>query len=188
MTPGEVPVVYWKAIRENDKAFDRLFLYGVQTTKIFCRPSCRSRVPNKKNVRIFTDAKHALAEGFRPCKRCKPDHRQTPNENLVNEICAWIDQHYSQPITLEQLGDVFHTSPYHLQRTFKNDTGETPHVYIRKKRLQEARVLLVQTDTSVTQIGKILGFPNTAYFMTVFKKRDITHTKSIPTTTKKQEG
>lgn len=170
MTPDEVPVVYWEAIRENDTAFDRLFFYGVQTTKIFCRPSCRSKVPNKKNVRIFTDVKHALAEDFRPCKRCKPELRQTPNEKLVNEMCAWIDQQYSQPITLAQLGDAFHTSPYHLQRTFKHVTGETPHVYIRKKRLQKARALLVQTDAPISQIGNILGFPNTSYFTTVFKK------------------
>lgn len=34
----------WKAIYENDKAYDDRFFYAVKTTKIFCRPSCKSRI------------------------------------------------------------------------------------------------------------------------------------------------
>ncbi|MGM0203328.1 ada regulatory protein [Enterococcus sp. AZ187] len=43
----------WEAIQNNNTQFDGDFFYGVTTTKIFCRPSCPSRVPNKNHVLIF---------------------------------------------------------------------------------------------------------------------------------------
>ena len=44
------------AVKGNDPEADGRFLYGVTTTKIFCRPSCISRAPKRENVRIFADA------------------------------------------------------------------------------------------------------------------------------------
>lgn len=43
----------WKAIIENDSRYDGKFFYGVKTTKIFCRPSCKSKNPVKENVKFF---------------------------------------------------------------------------------------------------------------------------------------
>ena len=59
----------WEIIKNNDKNFDNKLWYGVATTKIFCRPSCVSRLPKRENVSIFQAAEQALEEGYRPCKR-----------------------------------------------------------------------------------------------------------------------
>ncbi len=58
----------WQAIILNDASYDGAFFYGVKTTGIFCRPSCKSRTPKKENVRVFQNAEQALLENFRPCK------------------------------------------------------------------------------------------------------------------------
>jgi AraC family transcriptional regulator of adaptative response / methylphosphotriester-DNA alkyltransferase methyltransferase len=63
----------WAAVVACDRAFDRRFYYGVVTTGVFCRPSCRARTPRRENVRFFASAGEAEERGFRPCKRCRPD-------------------------------------------------------------------------------------------------------------------
>lgn len=167
-----IPAVYWKAILENDASFDDRFFYGVQTTRIFCRPSCRSRVPNKENVRIFKNAYAALAENFRPCKRCRPDGLNLPAADWVEQITEWMDGHFTERITLERLADISHGSPYHLQRLFKRFKGCTPLEYIQRLRLEKASQLLAETDCPIAEIGRLTGFPNAPYFITLFKKKN----------------
>ncbi|TCS96805.1 bifunctional transcriptional activator/DNA repair enzyme AdaA [Hazenella coriacea] len=162
---------YWNAIIECDPTYDNLFFYGVQTTGIFCRPSCKSKVPNKENVRIFKNAYIALAEQFRPCKRCKPDGLYFPIEEWIEQIVAWIDQHYYESITLQTLADLFHGSPYHLQRLFKRVKGQSPTEYLQQVRLEKAIHQLVTTNQSIANIGTSVGFSSTPYFTALFKKK-----------------
>ncbi|AFC28138.1 AdaA protein [Paenibacillus mucilaginosus 3016] len=167
----------WQAIIHNDAAFDHQFLYGVRTTGIFCRPSCKSRPPKKENVRIFGSATQAIYETFRPCKRCKPNGAQIPTEEWVDQITQYIDKHYVNTITLEALSDQFHGSPYHLQRTFKRIKGVTPVEYVQRKRINAAKAYLLETNKSLDQIALAIGFSSTSYFVTLFKKM----TKQTPT-------
>ena len=104
----------WQAITCNDKSYDDIFIYAVKSTGIFCRPSCKSRDPKKENVRIFNDAKEAVSEGFRPCKRCKPSGLRLPDEEWVIQITEYIDRNYNETLTLEILADMCHGSPYHF--------------------------------------------------------------------------
>ena len=60
----------WQSVLQRDADADGQFVFAVQTTGIFCRPSCRAKHALRKNVRFFADAGQALAAGFRPCKRC----------------------------------------------------------------------------------------------------------------------
>lgn len=166
-----IPDSYWKAIVECDATYDDMFIYAVQTTGIFCRPSCKSRVPNKENVRIFKNAYMALEEKFRPCKRCKPDGLNVPAEEWVEQIIEWIHQHYADSLTLQTLADVSHGSPYHLQRLFKRVKGISPTEYIQQIRLKKAIIMLESTEQSITNIGTTVGFANTPYFITLFKKK-----------------
>ncbi|MCZ8519409.1 MULTISPECIES: bifunctional transcriptional activator/DNA repair enzyme AdaA [Paenibacillus] len=160
----------WQAILRNDPAFDLHFYYGVQSTGIFCRPSCKSRPPKKQNVRIFLNAAQALSESFRPCKRCKPDGTQLPAEEWVDQITEYIDRHYVNAITLDTLADLCHGSPYHLQRTFRRVKGMTPAEYIQRKRITAAKEYLLRTDKSLNDIALAVGFASTSYFATLFKR------------------
>lgn len=162
---------HWQAIIHNDSSYDDKFFYAVKTTGIFCRPSCKSRTPNKNNVRIFLNAKQALSERFRPCKRCKPNGSKLPDEDWVTQITAYIDKHYREALTLEILADMCHGSPYHLQRTFKRMKGITPLEYIQQIRVAKAMHYLADTNLTIMEIGFTMGIPNTAHFATLFKKK-----------------
>ncbi|MFB5760663.1 bifunctional transcriptional activator/DNA repair enzyme AdaA [Paenibacillus medicaginis] len=160
----------WQAIMQNNTAYDHQFIYAVKTTGIFCRPSCRSRAPRKEHVRIFNNASAAAAANFRPCKRCKPTGGRLPDQEWVDQMMQYIDQHYRETITLDTLAAICHGSPYHLQRTFKRITGTTPAEYIQQKRISEAISLLLHTNKSVAETAVIVGFSNAPYFITLFKK------------------
>ncbi|HFK1529856.1 TPA: bifunctional transcriptional activator/DNA repair enzyme AdaA [Bacillus cereus] len=165
----------WQAIIQNNMSYDRHFYYGVKTTKIFCRPSCKSRVPNRENVKIFQDTQQALSESFRPCKRCKPLDLQLPSEEWIEQVVHYIDANYSEHLTLQTLAELCHGSPYHLQRTFKKITGLTPTEYIQKVRINKAIEYLTTSDMSITEIAITVGITNMSYFVTLFKQK-IGHT------------
>ena len=63
----------WQAVLVRDPRADNQFVFAVQTTGIYCRPSCRARHALRKNVCFYPDAHQAAQAGFRPCKRCRPD-------------------------------------------------------------------------------------------------------------------
>jgi len=161
----------WKAIIENDKASDGKFFYAVETTGIFCRPSCKSRPPKKENVRVFQSADEARSEHFRPCKRCKPTGERLPDHEWIELVKEYIDKHYDEQLTLDLLADVSHGSPYHLHRIFKRVTGMTPTEYVQKLRVDKAKQLLKDTAKPIADIGQLVGIENAAYFVTLFKKK-----------------
>ncbi|TXK72387.1 bifunctional transcriptional activator/DNA repair enzyme AdaA [Paenibacillus sp. N3.4] len=161
----------WQAIVNNDAAFDGLFFYAVKTTGIFCRPSCKSRLPNKENINLFQTAEQALSAKFRPCKRCKPTGMRLPDDEWIAVITEYIDNNYTSTLTLESLADIGHGSPYHLHRTFKKVTGLTPVAYIQQKRIDKAKELLIYSDKPIAEVGASVGISNTPYFITLFKKK-----------------
>ncbi|OME17927.1 AraC family transcriptional regulator [Paenibacillus odorifer] len=161
----------WQAILQNDVAYNDIFFYAVKTTGIFCRPSCKSKAPNRENACVFQNAEQALAAGFRPCKRCKPTGERLPDKEWVAVMTEYIDHNYMAPLSLETLAEVCHGSPYHLHRTFKKVTGITPVDYIQQKRIAKASEYLLTTEQAVAEIALRVGLPNTAYFITLYKKK-----------------
>jgi AraC family transcriptional regulator, regulatory protein of adaptative response / methylphosphotriester-DNA alkyltransferase methyltransferase len=121
----------WQAIINNDASYNNQFFYAVKTTGIFCKPSCKSRVPKKENVRIFQKAEQALDTNFRSCKRCKPTNERLPDSEWIALITEYIDKNFTGKLTLKTLADISQGSPYHLHRTFKKIKGITPVEYIQ---------------------------------------------------------
>lgn len=68
----------WKTIVARDAAADGTFYYSVETTGVYCLPSCAARPARPENVRFHPTREAAERAGFRPCKRCKPDQRSGP--------------------------------------------------------------------------------------------------------------
>jgi class 3 adenylate cyclase len=63
----------WQAVQARDPRADGVFYYAVSTTGIYCRPICPARRPRRAHVKFFAQPQAAHAEGFRACKRCRPD-------------------------------------------------------------------------------------------------------------------
>lgn len=168
--PLELTEGIWQAIVHNDGGYDGKLYYGVATTRIFCRPSCKSRVPKRENVRLFRTAEQALTAEFHPCKRCRPTGQQ-PDQEWVEQMKGYIEAHYREKLTLEVLADVCHGSAYHLLRTFKRQEGSTPMEYVQKVRLGRAKELLAHSELSVAGVAAAVGIPRSTYFVTLFKKK-----------------
>lgn len=168
----------WQAIQKNDQSYDNYFWYGVKSTKIFCKPSCASRLPKKENIRIYQKPEAALAAGYRPCKRCQPLGKIVPNELWVQQIEAAISQYYTEKLTLAELAALVHGSPSYMRHIYQKYTGLTPQQKITELRLEQAAHLLITTSESVAKIAEKVGIPNTAYFIQQFKsKYDLTPLK-----------
>ena len=122
----------WKAVAARDRAAEGMFLYGVQTVGVYCRPGCPSRRPRRENAVFFADAAEAEAAGFRPCKRCRPteaaaDARQ---RRAVEKACRLIAAAERTP-TLAELAREVGIARHHFHRLFRRFTGTTPRDYAR---------------------------------------------------------
>ncbi len=151
----------YEAIRRRDRAADGEFFYGVETTGVFCKPSCGARPPLRKNVRFFTDTGAAQRAGFRPCKRCKPLEKDA-SAVTVARLCALIDRSENR-LSLQALAREAGMSPYHLHRVFKAVTGLTPRAYAQARRGDRARLALRDRGT-VTQAMYEAGFESSGRF------------------------
>src|SRR5579863_2098744 len=120
---------YWQAVLTRDTQSDGAFVYAVQSTGIYCRPSCPSRKPQREQVTFFVLPDEARQAGYRACQRCQPDAQSAPESELAQQVCLYIETHLEEPLTLATLGTAVHISPFHLQRTFKRIMGITPRQY-----------------------------------------------------------
>jgi AraC family transcriptional regulator of adaptative response/methylated-DNA-[protein]-cysteine methyltransferase len=120
----------WEAVKRRDQSADGLFYYSVVTTGVFCRPSCRSRIPRRENVRFHTSTEEAEKDGFRPCKRCRPNgpSRQEQQALIIERACQLLESGEKTP-NLKTLAEILGVSPFHFHRLFKAAVGLTPKNY-----------------------------------------------------------
>lgn len=145
--------IYWQAVAERDARFNSIFVYGVRSTGIYCKPSCPSRRPRRAQVSFFPSFESAEKEGFRACRRCGPRQASTERDarvEMVLRVCRAIEAHVDRAPSLEELGAELGISPHHLQRTFKSLTGITPRQYGAACRLKQFKSRIKEGD-DVTQ-------------------------------------
>lgn len=160
----------WQAVVSCNKDYDGLFLYGVTTTGIFCRPSCRAKTPIRKNVVFFVTPEAALNAGFRPCKKCRPDILTfEPDQDVIQKALLILDQAYNQPIDMTAVAKQVGVSLSHFNRLFKKVTTLTPTQYLVKRRVTEAIRLLDQTEHNILEIAYSTGFRSLSSFYQCFK-------------------
>lgn len=154
----------WSAIVGRDRSADGSFYYSVRSTGVYCRPSCAARLANPKNVRFHASPAEAEAEGFRPCKRCRPDQPplEVQHAATVTRACRQIEAAETAP-TLDQLAKAAGLSPHHFHRVFKAVTGLTPKAYATAHRGQRLREGL-GGDATVTEAIYDAGFNASSRF------------------------
>jgi AraC family transcriptional regulator, regulatory protein of adaptative response / methylated-DNA-[protein]-cysteine methyltransferase len=129
--PRKTDETLWRAVLARDAGSDGLFVYAVQSTRVYCRPSCPSRRPKRESVVFFPNADSAEVAGFRECRRCRPRAGLPPSPAVdhVRKAAAFIASRVDQPITLAEIASHVRTSPFHLQRTFSKLLGVSPRAY-----------------------------------------------------------
>jgi len=95
---------------------------------------------------------------------------QTMGREVSEEIISYINEHFKEEITTELLAEHVGLSPFHFIRTFKKETGFTPHEYLVRTRIDMAKYLLKNTGMSVKDICFETGFSSESVFCSAFKK------------------
>src|SRR5215472_6178277 len=132
----------WRAVVTRDRAADGLFVYGVSSTGVYCRPSCPSRRPNRDRVEFFPASAMAEASGYRPCRRCHPEagtNGSAPADR-VRHACEAVAERPDARWTSAQLARAGGTSVVQLQRAFRRVLGIAPRDYVaacRQRRFLE---------------------------------------------------
>ena len=96
--------------------------------------------------------------------------RQGGVESIWQSV-SFINEHFSQKMTLESLSEMFGYSPSRFSHLFFHVTGTSPMAYLRNVQLENARELLSYAQTSVKEVALYCGFTDQLYFCKAFKKR-----------------
>lgn len=161
----------WQASLACNPAYDGRFFYGVKTTGIFCRPSCKSKSPKRKNVAFFDTAEQARESGLRPCKRCRPDLLEfQPLKEAAEKIKAVCDRYFQDHTRLKEELSELGLSRNRMIQLFQAQYGKTPSEYLNQLRIDSAKVLLANTQNNILKIALQSGFEGLSTFYTQFRK------------------
>lgn len=91
------------------------------------------------------------------------------SEKTLEKVISYINNHYTEEISLNELSHHFYVSKYHLCRSFKKATGYTVHSYITHKRITRVREL-IDEDMNISEAAAIAGFENYSSFYRAYLK------------------
>jgi AraC family transcriptional regulator, regulatory protein of adaptative response / methylated-DNA-[protein]-cysteine methyltransferase len=164
------PEAAWAAVLTRDARFDGRFVYAVESTRIYCRPTCPSRRPRRANVHFFAVPEQAESAGYRACRRCRPRQGETSRQaEAVRRASAFLEAHLEDNPTLNDLAREVGLSPHHLQRTFKAATGLSPKQYAARLRAAQFKAE-VQRGESVSSATYGAGYGSSSR---LYEKADV---------------
>ncbi|MFE0926386.1 DNA-3-methyladenine glycosylase 2 family protein [Streptomyces mutabilis] len=159
----------YEAVRSRDARFDGAFFFAVETTGIYCRPSCPAVTPKRSNVRFFATAAAAQGSGFRACRRCRPDAVPGSADwnvraDVVGRAMRLIGDGVVDREGVAGLAGRLGYSARQVQRQLTAELGAGPVALARAQRAHTARVLLQTTGLPVTEIAFASGFASVRQF------------------------
>ena len=146
MAKQGVPSVFagkaWQQVLARDASADGQFFYGVKSTGIYCKPSCPSRRPERKNVSFYPTQAAAEAAGFRACLRCEPLRvapKADPQAEAIAKAAAFMSENAGQRTSLDAVAEAAGVGKFAVMRGFKRVLGVTPGEFARAQRKERFR-------------------------------------------------
>lgn len=178
--------VFAKARLSRDPRFDGRFFVAVKTTGIFCRPICPARLPKEENVTYYQHATQAMAEGYRPCFRCRPD--SAPSSAAWKGVGATISRALSllSIIPIEPVADIatrLGISERYLNKLVVKAVGISPKQFQNMQRALFAKQLIQQTHLSMTDVAVTAGYQSLRQLQRAIEQ----YCASSPTQLRKKE-
>lgn len=163
------PHVCQQARLSRDVRFDGLFFTGVKTTGIFCRPICSAVPPKEENVTYYLSAGAAIAEGFRPCLRCRPETAPQSAawlgiEAVAGKILRYIDQGYLIEHSVPELAESIGISERYLRQLCQRYAGANPSQIELARKSLFAKQLVFDSSLSITDIAFASGYNSVRRF------------------------
>ncbi len=150
-----------KARISRDPRFDGKFFVAVKTTGIFCRPICPARLPKEQNVTYYSQAANAMADGFRPCFRCRPDSAPRSAAWMgvnatVNRAMTLLSEIPNQSI--DTVASRLGISARYLNKLLIKAVGIPPKQFQSMQRALFAKRLIQQSGLSMTDVAFTAGY------------------------------
>ncbi|MCM8580758.1 AlkA N-terminal domain-containing protein [Accumulibacter sp.] len=179
------PAACYQAMKAHDIRFDGRFFVGVSSTRIYCRPICRVKLPRFENCSFYVSAAAAEAAGYRPCLKCRPELApgfaaseasaklaQTAARFIEDAIAgiggaAKCDADHPLSAIAARVG----VSDRHLRRIFQAEFGVSPVQYAQTHRLLLAKRLLTDTALPVAEVAFASGFSSVRRMNALFSER-----------------
>lgn len=166
---------YYDAIVSRDADLDGKFFVAVKTTRIYCRPICPAPKPKFENCEFTTSAAWAEVNGFRPCKRCRPETLPgspawSGTLSTVSRALKLIEGGALNKGSVDDLAGRLGIGERHLRRLFKKHLGVSPKKLAGDKRLYLAKTLLADDDMSIAEVALAAGFSSIRRFNDAFKE------------------
>ncbi|MBR1709437.1 MAG: methylphosphotriester-DNA--protein-cysteine methyltransferase family protein [Clostridia bacterium] len=160
----------WMAIQNHDDSYDGQFWYGSINTHTFCRPSCKSRTPERCNILLYSSIEEAKADGKTPCRRCRPDQLDWAGskKELAQAAAKIIQREYTEKFSLPGIASRLYVNKSYLLRVFRQETGHTLLWYHNHIRCEKAKTLMQDSSLTLTEIAEQIGFTSSAHFSRVF--------------------
>lgn len=97
---------------------------------------------------------------------------KSPNKKyVVQQIMKYMENHYKEKISLDQIAENMYLSPFYISKLFKSETGDTPINYLISLRMEKAKELLDQNSTlSIQEVAAAVGYEDAYHFSKLFKK------------------
>jgi AraC family transcriptional regulator of adaptative response/methylated-DNA-[protein]-cysteine methyltransferase len=138
IAPSFFPGRQWQQVLERDASADGQFVYAVKSTKVYCRPSCASRRPTRKNVSFFPTPAAAEEAGYRACKRCEPKlaaPRPDPQAAVIAAAAGYLKEHATERTKLTDLAKATGVGRLTILRGFRRVLGVSPGEFAKAQRV-----------------------------------------------------
>lgn len=183
------PAHCYQAMTSHDSRFDGRFFVGVSTTRIYCRPICRVKLPKADHCTFYPSAAAAEQAGYRPCLRCRPElapglSREDAVARLAHRAASKIRAGALTEGSLEDLATSLAISSRQLRRAIEQEFGVSPIALAQSYRLLAAKQLLTDTRLRATEVAFASGFSSVRRFNAAFRE----HYRLNPSQLRKLNG
>lgn len=103
---------------------------------------------------------------------CADSHAPRPGAEVADQAASYLRKHYRERITAKDLSTALNFHPVYIARCMRRQFGCSPMEYLMHYRLDQAKLLLLQTDLPVGRIAQEVGFQQAAYFTACFVKNE----------------
>lgn len=157
--PLQIPIVSMQTFRP---AMDNLMpeIYRIFTS------------PGKRGIaqQLALSVAYMVREEYEELERDTGFSAMQKRDSLVRAIGSYIDAHYCDDLSLQEISEAVHSSPSTVSHSFKKETGFSPMQYVTQRRIGEAQSMLAETDIPIKDIEEKLGFLSSSHFIKMFKK------------------
>src|SRR6201995_127507 len=133
------------------------------------------RVAGFPNGRLFLDSVEqvlavTLVKGYAVHRRSVQTHRGGLGSARLRRIKEFVDARIEDELTLCEMAQAIELSPAHFSRMFRKSTGETPHQFFLRQRVERAKEMLRSADERVLDIAVACGFKSQQHFAQAFRR------------------